>query len=150
MSLGVNLTGGTVSTKGTIGVGMGDGTDLIRASNVLDDYSFVLLDGTEQSDGILFRCSTGLGPSNSDTNDVIGDISYNNIRLRDGVCSGLIQAEGTQNVLIQTGAYQACVCGVITTSVEGVYTCILTNSSMMNQSVSIGVYFSGRSESLYV
>ena len=141
--LGVKLTGGT---EGTIAMGMGDGTNLVRASNVLDDYSYILLDGTEQINNILFRCSTGLGPSGSDTNDVIGDIYYNNMPLPDGVCSGVIQAEGAANVARFPGTYHARICGVLNTSTEGVYTCTLTNSSMMNQSVSIGVYLSGRSE----
>ena len=127
-------------------MGMGDGTNLVRASNVLDDYSYILLDGTEQINNILFRCSTGLGPSGSDTNDVIGDIYYNNMPLPDGVCSGVIQAEGTANVARFPGTYSARICGVLNTSTEGVYTCTLTNSSMMDQSVSIGVYLSGRSE----
>ena len=38
----------------------------------------------------------------------------------------------------------------LTTSTEGVYTCRLMNSSMMYQSVSVGVYYSGRSESFYM
>ena len=146
LSLGVKLTGGT---EGTIGRGMGDGTNLVRTSNVLDDYSYVLLDGSEANNAILFRCSTGLGPLGGDTNDVIGDIYYNNMPLTDGVCSGVIQAEGTGNVRRYPGTYNGRVCGAFTTSTEGVYTCTLTNSSMMSQSVSIGVYFSGRSESLY-
>ena len=31
---------------------------------------------------------------------------------------------------------------------EGVYACVILNSSMMNQTRRVGVYFSGRSESL--
>ena len=146
LSLGVKLTGGT---EGTIGRSMGDGTNLPRTSNVLDDYSYVLLDGTETIGGILFRCSTGLGPNGGDSNDGIGDIYYNNMPLTDGMCSGVIQAEGTGNVERWPGTYQARICGALTTNTEGVYTCTLTNSSMMDQSVSIGIYFSGRSESLY-
>ena len=128
---------------------MGDGTNFPSTSNVLDDYTYILIDGTERNDFILFRCATGLGPSGADTNDVIGDIYYNNMPLTDGVCSGVIQAEGTGNVARFPGVYEARVCGTLTTSTEGVYTCILTNSSMMDQSVSIGLYFSGRSELLY-
>ena len=146
LSLGVVLIGGT---EGTIAGGMGDGTNLPRASNVLDDYTYILLDGSEQNNFILFRCATGLGPSGDESNDVIGDIYYNNMALPDGVCSGVIQAEGTRNLFIFPGVYQARTCGTLTTSTEGVYTCTLTNSSMMDQSVSIGIYFSGRSESLY-
>ena len=145
-SLGVALTGGT---EGTIAGGMGDGTNFPSASNVLDDYTYILLDGSEANNAILFRCSTGLGPSNTETNNDIGDIYYNNMALPDGVCSGVIQAEGTGNVVRFPGLYQARTCGPLTTSTEGVYTCTLTNSSMMDQSVSIGIYFSGRGESLY-
>ena len=43
-------------------------------------------------------------------------------------------------------------CGAFSTSVEGIYTCTMMNSSMMNQSVKLGVYFAVRSESfdLYI
>ena len=124
---------------------MGDGTNFPRASDALDDYTYIFLHGNETTNTILFYCATGLGPSSSDTNNDIGDIYYNNMALSDGVCSGSIQAEGTDI----PGLYQARICGALTTRTEGVYTCTLTNSSMMNQSVSIGVYFSERSESLY-
>ena len=144
--LGIKLTGGT---EGVIAMGQGDGTNAVQASNVLDDYTYILLDGSEQTGGILFRCSTGLGPTGSDTNDVIGDLYYNNMPLPDGVCNGFIQAEGAINVARFPGTYNARVCGLLTTSTEGVYTCTLTNSSMMDQSVRIGLYLSGRSESLY-
>ena len=145
-NVGVKLTGGT---EGIIGRGMGDGSNVPRTTNVLDDYSYVLLDDTEPSGRILFRCSTGLGLTGDDTNDVIGDIYYNNTALPDGMCNGVIQSEGAGNVFRFPGVYQARTCGTLTTSTEGVYTCTLTNSSMMDQSVSIGIYFSGRSESLY-
>ena len=145
LSLGVKLTGGT---EGTIAGGMGDGTNLLSASNVLDNYTYILVDGSESDNAILFRCVTGLGPS-FDTNDVIGDIYYNNILLFDQVCNGFVIAEGAINTIRFPGVYEARVCEALTTSTEGVYTCTLTNSSMMDQSVSIGLYFSGRSELLY-
>ena len=144
--LGVRLTGGT---EGINGRDMGDETNLVQTSNVLDDYTYIFIDGTERNDFILFRCTTGLGPSDADTNNIIGDIYYNNMPLPDGVCSGVIQAEGTGNVFRFPGTYNARVCGVLTTSTEGVYTCTLTNSSMMDQSISIGLYFIERSELLY-
>ena len=147
LSLGVKLTGGT---EGTIAGGMGDGTNLPSASNVLDNYTYILVDGSEsESDNaITFHCVTGLGPS-FDTNDVIGDIYYNNVLLTDQVCNGFVIAQGAINTFRFPGVYEARVCGILTTSTEGVYTCILTNSSMMDQSVSIGLYLSGRSELLY-
>ena len=133
-------------------MGMGDGTNLVQASNVVNDYSYILLNGSERNNHILFRCFTGLGPTGTDTNNVIGDLYYNNMVLADGVCtSGFIQAEGAGNIARFPGTYNVRVCnsGTLTTSTEGVYTCTLTNSSMMAQSVSIGLYLSGRSESLY-
>ena len=146
LSLGIVLTGGT---EGTIAGGMGDGSNVPRARNVLDDYTYILLDGSEANGAILFRCATGLGPNSTESNNNIGDIYYNNMALSDGVCSGVIQAEGAGNTFRFPGIYQGRTCGALTTSTEGVYTCTLTNSSMMDQSVSIGVYLSGRSESLY-
>ena len=149
LSLGVKLTGGT---EGVIAMGQGDGTNRVQASNVLDDYAYIFLDGSERGDHILFRCSTGLGPTGNDTNDVIGDLYYNDKPLPHGVCSNeFIQAEGAVDIARFPGTYNARVCdnGRLTTSTEGVYTCTLTNSSMMDQSVRIGLYLSGRSESLY-
>ena len=148
LSSGVKLTGGT---EGVIAMGQGDETNLVRASNVLDDYTYIFLNGSEQDNHILFRCSTGLGPAGGNNNSVIGKLYYNNTPLPHGVCNGFIEAEGTLNVRRYPGTYQACVCdnGRLTTSTEGVYTCTLTNSSMMDQSVRIGLYLSGRSESLY-
>ena len=126
---------------------MGDGTRFVQASNVLDDYTYILFDETTPTSGITFRCTTGLGPTSTLTNDDLGDIYFNNMVLSNAVCNGLIRPNaagqgvpGTQNVFV---------CGTITTSSEGVYTCTLRNSSMMDQSVSIGLYFSVRSESLY-
>ena len=147
--LGVKLTGGT---QGVIAMGQGDGTNAVQASNVFDDYTYILLDGSEVNNAILFRCSTGLGPAGSNTNDVIGDLYYNNMPLPDGVCNGFIQAEGAVDVARFPGTYNARVCddiGKIFNTTEGVYTCTLTNSSIMDQSVRIGLYLSGRSESLY-
>ena len=146
LSLGVKLTGGT---EGTIAGDMGDGTNLPSASNVLDNYTYILVDGSESDNAILFHCVTGLGPSGDNSNDVIGDIYYNNMLLTDGVCNGFVIAEGAINIFLFPGVYEARVCGTLTTGTEGVYTCTLTNSSMMDQSVSIGLYFSGRSELLY-
>ena len=77
LSLGVKLTGGT---EGVIAMGQGDGTNAVQASNVLDDYTYIILDGSEQDNHILFRCSTGLGPAGSNTNDVIGDLYYHEPR----------------------------------------------------------------------
>ena len=41
-----------------------------------------------------------------------------------------------------------CMSKNFSTSVEGIYTCVMMNSSMINESISFGIYFSGRSESV--
>ena len=124
---------------------MGDGSVSTQASNVLDDYTYILFDDTTRPSGLPFRCSTGLGPTGTMTNNDLGDIYFNNMVLSDGVCnSGFIQSEGGGERV--PGTYNVFVCGTITISSEGIYTCTLRNSSLMDQSVSIGLYFSVRSE----
>ena len=128
-------------------MGMGDGSVAVQASNVLDDYTYILFDDTTRTSGVTFRCSTGLGPTGNVTNSDLGDIYFNNMALSDGVCNGFIQPGGAGSGA--PGIYNVLVCGTITISSEGIYTCTLRNSSMMDQSVRIGLYFSVRSESLY-
>ena len=143
LSLGVALIGG--ATKGNNTGGIYNGTTLSSSAN---DYTYILINGSEQTDAILFHCVTGLGPNGNDSNDVIGDMYHNNVLLTDQVCNRFVKAQGAENTFRFPGVYEARICGTLTTSTEGIYTCTLTNSSMMTQSVSIGVYFSGRSESL--
>lgn len=135
------MTGGSVGTSL-----MGDGTDDITASNVLDDNSVIYLNGDEESNEILFRCVTGLGPDNGNTNDDIGDLYYNNAPLNKGMCNGFLQVKG-DTLADNPGVLNVLLCGNLTTSTEGVYTCRLMNSSMMYQNMSVGMYFSGRSKS---
>ena len=126
---------------------MGDGSVTVRASNVLDDYTYIRFDGTERTSGLTFRCSTGLGPTGTMTNSDLGGLYFNNMLLPIAMCNGFMQAEGGGQGV--PGTYNARVCGTFTISSEGVYTCTLRNSSLMDQSVSIGLYFSERSELLY-
>ena len=142
MLLGVKITGGDVGT--TI---MGDGTDDVHSSNILEDYSVIYLNDDEQNNGILFRCVSGLGPRNGNTNDVIGDLYFNHTLLTKRICNGLLQAEGAVPVNSNPGVLNARLCGNLSTSTEGVYTCTIMNSSMVYQSLRVGVYFTGRSES---
>ena len=121
---------------------MGDGTNDITTENVLDNYSVIYLNGDEPTK-ILFRCISGLRPI--DSNNEIGDLYFNNRSLPIDTCNGVVKATGA-DIYDHSGVLNIRLCGSLTTSTEGVYTCRLLNSSMMNQSVSVGVYFSGRSE----
>ena len=121
---------------------MGDGTNEITTKNVLDSYSVIYLNGNETS-GTLFRCISGLRPN--DSNNEIGSLYFNNRSLLIDTCNGFVKAVGA-NISRILGVLNIRLCEKLNTSTEGVYTCRLINSSMMNQSVSVGVYFSGRSE----
>ena len=142
---GIRITGGDVGTSV-----MGDRSDYVQASNVLDDYSFIHLNANEENGGLIFRCVTGLGPSGSNSNNVIGDIFYNDNLLNASTnsCNGFVRVTGAKLVDNLPGVYNARVCEdfKFTTSEEGVYTCRLLNSNMMYQNMSIGLYFRGRSK----
>ena len=128
---------------------MGDGNSSIQASNILDDYSAIYLNGSE-TEGVLFRCVTGLGPTCNDngnkcSNRNLGNFFYNHMLFTN--CTEFLNVRGP-NATKRPGVLNAALCGPLTTKSEGVYTCTLMNSSMMNQSMSVGIYFSGRSKSM--
>ena len=133
---GVKITGGTVE--------LGDGS--ITASNILNDYSFIYL--TEMNlRRFLFRCSSGLS---SNSNDNIGNVYFNDMLLTTGNCNGFVEPRGAK--IKSPGVFNVHLCESkkLTTSTEGIYTCTLKNSSMMNQSVNVGVYLQGRSKLFHI
>ena len=133
----------------TVGVALLSGSHFTHAY-ALTDYSYF-----SASDGYYYyystqiaRCVTGLGPSDTDDNSGIGGLYYNGSKIPDGSCySALVQpkAEYLYNYVGAINIYQ---CGYFSIAAEGVYTCTMMNSSMMNDSVRFGVYFTQRSESL--
>ena len=76
---------------------------------------------------------------------------FKNSALLKHTCNGFVEARGA-NIDRNPGVLNVRLCGEgkLNTSTEGIYTCSLINSSMMYQNVSVGVYFSERSESLYM
>ena len=96
---------------------------------------------------LLFRCVSGLGPSNNNTNSDIGRLVFNDQLINN--CNGLVQAVGETNITRYPGVYNIHICENLTTSTEGIYRCRLMNSSMMYQNTRVGVYFTGRSKLLH-
>ena len=94
---------------------------------------------------------TGLGPSGND-NDTLGGLYFNGTKIPHGKQRAksqyIISKLGTQTA----GVFNIKRCKAFSTNVEGsinaegVYTCIMKNSSMVYESIRFGVYFSGRSE----
>ena len=126
-------------------------SNAIVPDNVIGDYSYVNGRDNMMSQQ-LARCVTGLGPSDTDNNSILGGFYFNGTAVPNVPCgdssSPIIrqQPAGLNNL----GVINMVQCGTedFSTSVEGIYTCVMMNSSMMNESISFGAYFSGRSESL--
>ena len=120
-------------------------TDMVVAKNVLDDYSAIILSNDFLGKRILFRCSSGLGIG---SNDSFGGLYFNSNRIFYNYCNGFVEPS-VANTEKHPGVLNMRVCGELTTSTEGVYTCRLMNSSMMYQNMSVGVYLNGRSKLPY-
>ena len=89
---------------------------------------------------------TGLGPNATKDNSVLGGLYFNGSRIPFGQCS-----DGSAVVVPRASRYSLGVIDVIqcrefSSTVEGIYTCAMMNSSMINEIFRFGVYFTGRSE----
>ena len=125
--------------------------DTLLLASALTDHLYIIASnnaGNYWRWAFVARCLTGLGPSGNDNNDVLGGLYFNgNMLPTSGTsCSSDV-------FLVRPGPNAAGVinmfqCGAFSTTIEGIYTCTMMNSSMLYQSVRFGVYFSGRSESL--
>ena len=126
----------------TVGVAVLQGNNFDSA-NALTDYSYI---NAESNSILLSRCMTGLGPSGND-NGVLGGWYFNSNKIsnRASCSSNIIQPIPGEALAGANNIFQ---CRPFTTAAEGVYTCTMMNSSMMEQSVRSGIYFSSRSESL--
>ena len=126
----------------------------ITLTRALTDYSYINARDSGVSTGVqIARCVTGLGPSATEDNSVLGRVYFNGSKLAFEACyssSRLVhpRAAGLGN---NPGVINIIQCSTsFTTALEGIYTCTMMNSSMMNESVSFGVYFNTRSELLYL
>ena len=121
-------------------------------TDILTDYSYVNARSGYGSGQFVARCLTGLGPTstNSSANGALGGFYFNGTMIPN---SGEGASCSSNVIQVRPGSWLAGIvnmhkCGYFSTATEGVYTCTMMNSSMMNQSVRFGVYFTGRSESL--
>ena len=137
--------------RGVFTVGVAVTREDLTLADALTDYSYV--NAGSGSGHFLARCLTGLGPTSSNTNAnaALGGLYFNGIMIpNDGEspsCGGSSAIQAWPGG-IAAGVINLRHCGTFTTDYEGVYTCALRNSAMMNESVRFGIYHSGRSESL--
>ena len=135
--LGIELVGGLRTT----------GSNTVGSSNIVDDYSAIRWNNNSRR-GLLFRCVTGLGPSGN-SNEELGQVSFNGTQISHGLCDGPVVQQRGANIAKFIGVINIRTCSAFTINEEGVYTCTIRNSSMVNQTVRVGVYLPVRSESLY-
>ena len=139
----------------TIGVAV-TRDSLTDATDFLTDYSYIDASDSPGNGVVLVRCATGLGPTGTDRNanaELGGWYFINGTMIPN---SDVFQECGSPAVgAIQArpgfgtaGLINLRQCDSFTIALEGIYTCTMMNSSMMNQSVRLGMYFTGRSESL--
>jgi len=134
ITLGVVLTGGIETT----------GSNDISDGNAIADYSRVFAIDPNDS-GLLFRCVTGLGPT-SNNNAETSILHFKNLPVPHGECNGpVVQSRGA-TITNFVGVINVFLCERFTTREEGVYTCTVRNSDMVDESVRVGVYLCGRSE----
>jgi len=90
----------------------------------------------------LLRCASGLAHQN---NISLGGWYFNGIELPEeilDVCDAVYQMHSK----MYPGVVDLYPCGSLLPDEEGVYTCIMKNSSMMVETTRVGLYLNGRSE----
>jgi len=127
------------------------GEDLF-ANNRITDYSYISPPFTLDVHMAILRCASGLGPGrNIDTNLGLGRWYFNGTEISSGTnCGRAVFEVRTAGVRNYPGVINLYLCGTFTTTEEGIYSCTMMNSSMMEQTRRVGVYLSGRSELLYL
>ena len=139
-TVGVAVTEVIYNADGTV-----SSNDLIFA-NSLTDYSYINARNGDPNGAQLARCMTGLGPSGND-NNALGGLYFNESRIPNGVCSSSVVQPNGASIDDFVGVIDMFQCGEFSPSVEGVYTCTMMNSSVIDQSIKLGIYYTGRSES---
>ena len=135
-------------------VGVAITGDTLELASALTDYSYIFnaTDSPGFYGALLARCVTGLGPTDSsfNVNGVLGGWSFNGTTIPK---SDETRSCSPNVIQVIPGGRTAGVinmrqCEAFNTSVEGIYTCTMMNSAMVNQSLRLGIYFTGRSKSL--
>ena len=123
----------------------------LTLADALTDYLYINARNNPGNVVLLAHCLTGLAPSGND-NGVLGGLYFDGSMIPNSGESASCSSDVMQVRPASTtaGVINLHQCGAFSTSVEGVYTCTMMNSSMMYQLVRFGVYFTGRSESLKI
>jgi len=142
-----HLLGVSITTSGL--THSSPSTDLISA-NQLADYDYITTPLQVDTNGVVLRCATGLGPTGSERNrnNNLGDWYFGEtIVVAAQPCGSVFQVRSAAPRNFP-GIINLYPCGPLSPDEEGVYSCMMMNSSMMVQTKRVGLYLNGRSESL--
>ena len=125
-------------------------TDLV-GSNQISDYSYLTQPFSRDRFNVILRCASGLGQSGEDSSTSLGGwyLNGNEVQKPTGtpVCGfHPLEVRGA-NSRKYPGVINLYLCGILNATEEGVYECRMMDSSMVEQTMRVGVYFRGRSES---
>ena len=144
-TVGVAVTKVVYNTDGTLI------SVAFTSANALTDYSYINARDSNPNSAWVARCLTGLGPTSNSigASGELGGFYFNGSMIPNSVeaaqcSSAVIQVRPGGVTAGVTNFFQ---CQQFTTDNEGVYTCTMLNSAMINESVRFGMYFNGRSES---
>ena len=143
-ALGISVT--------TTGPDLNPGTDAIT-DNQLVDYSYLTEDSfTLDNAGVVLRCASGLGPGNSSSLTLGGwYFDGNQIASTTGCSPSSVFDQRSANGRLYPGIINLYPCDTddpLSPNEEGVYSFMIMDSSMMVQTARVGLYLSGRSESV--
>jgi len=128
-----------------LGITVVVGDNETDSDDLLTDYSYI----TGTTNGLVARCVTGLGPTSTDDNTALGMWYFNGAQLPYVQCEDpvvdVIQSRIT-NITNSIGVINLWQCGPFITTAEGVYTCVIVDSLMTNQTSRLGVYYNKRSK----
>jgi len=138
-----------IAVASTVDGSRNPGEDL-NSDNQITEQRFITQPFMLDNFKAILRCASGQGPSGRDSNVVLGGWYFNGaiVPIAPISCFGPVFEARGASVGRFPGVISLYLCGTFTTTEEGVYSCIVMNSSMMEQTMRVGVYFSGRSESL--
>ena len=97
---------------------------------------------------MLLRCASGMGQSPTQGSLDLGGWFFNGNQLASGDTCGTVFQNRAANGRNFPRVINLYPCGPLSADEEGVYSCMIMNSSMMVQTTRVGLYLSGRSKSL--
>jgi len=139
-----NILGISVTTTGP--AHSSPATDLVSA-NQIGDYQYLTEPLQLDEHGVILRCASGLGPPGMSDNTVLGGWEFGGVNISIGrSCEKSLFQIRSSIQRDYPGIINLYPCGPLSTDEEGVYSCRIMNSSMMLQTVRVGLYLNGRSK----